>query len=1277
MADRGDTHYHVPTLNLWFLGSSAFFLLTMVWTVVDDWDAEWKNYQRDFQELELEMARAEAAELERRGALETEEELRNQVEAAREAVTQREDELEEAREEAFVLKEERFVAEEAFKRAKSVLGWETFKAEREVLERKKKAEDPERFDADWMEQELLAPYVARVNERQLEFERADAAYRKAEERVARLEEEVIEAEAALSAGTRDMDQVREKIESLDPSAVPEQVANVVRDFPGLDFIDPTLEVQKYVLEDITFNLNFTTKPRIDMCTTCHMGIDREGFEDAPQPHTSHPRLDLFLSSKSPHPIKEVGCTVCHRGSGESLTFQHVDHRPSDEEEAEEWHEEYHWHKQHYWDYPMLREENVEAGCVQCHTTSMELIAEDAPTVFRGYELFEAKGCYSCHKVEWFPTERKPGPTLKNLAAKLEPDFVYSWISRPRDFRPKTHMPQVFHLSNIDAEEVVTVAEYGGGEPILGQRWNETAVAAITRFLFANHPEQPLPPIPDGMEGDAERGREVMNLTSCFACHNTAPFDEAGAQPPLLSNRVTGQGHGMDRNEMGPNLRGVATKVTKEWLYHWLVDPKSYWPDTRMPDPRLTEQDALDVATYIMEDPDGVFHDVPDEWTVDSEWDAALDPYVLKEQARWFFQKEGRDALETKLEDGEWADTDVLAAQVGEALVRNHGCFSCHMIGGLEDAMPIGTELTTWGTKTVDKLDFGQHYLEEIRLPKAFAAANDIEDRTLEKLDKHYREGWLERKLAHPRSYDIDKVKSPKDRLRMPWFDFSEEEIHALSTFVLGLVEDEVGQAVMQPTAEQLAMDTGMRAVRQNNCKSCHMVDPPTVTYRTEEGEEVTVPGEITQLFLDDPLPPRMSSMEALMADVEESEFFAGEEVEEVGVRLLEVDPDHGLPSEKVFVPRDDLVGVTPGEGGEFVRNVSEYYRLGSKHLPNPDHDPDDPDSGQAFWPATLGWDEDAQANLIEDVDGEMRAYGGEQYDKLRWTFAPPVLWNEGHKAQADWFYAFLKDPYDLREQLRVKMPKFHYEPGEAEAIANYFAAKSRWEWHARYARTLRATLGREVTESLEDGSTEHAWDLDEAARSWPRAGLVTSPGVLPVEELATRTQEDAATALSARTIAAIEAGGKADTEASFHKLKAFGDAVGFDMTGPVKRGHELVRRRTPTYLAAHAGLRDLGQSVAVEGVNCYQCHPNPDAPYEGLDPITWAPSLESTRTRLREEWVREWLWNPMFEYPGTAMPANFSAPEPQYQEQYPGSTNAEQIEAVLSWLYNMDRPSSQ
>jgi hypothetical protein len=274
--------------------------------------------------------------------------------------------------------------------------------------------------------------------------------------------------------------VEKKIDQLDPTDSAVRLANFVRDFPGLDFVGPNLKIQKYVLPNLTFELNFTKKRRIDMCTTCHMGVERAGFENDENPFATHPRLDLFVSSKSSHPAKDVGCTICHRGAGEGLSFQTADHRPRDEEEAHAWHEEHDWHKQHHWDYPMLQSQHIEASCVQCHKTSMELIAEEAPDLTKGYQLFERYGCYACHKVDWFPTKRRPGPSLKNLAAKVTPTFVDAWVSAPRSFRPTTWMPQIFHLENFKPDEVIVPnPDYGRDtQPILGQTWNDTAVAAV-------------------------------------------------------------------------------------------------------------------------------------------------------------------------------------------------------------------------------------------------------------------------------------------------------------------------------------------------------------------------------------------------------------------------------------------------------------------------------------------------------------------------------------------------------------------------------------------------------------------------------------------------------------------------------------------------------------------------------------------------------------------------------------------------------------------------------
>jgi cbb3-type cytochrome oxidase cytochrome c subunit len=456
------------------------------------------------------------------------------------------------------------------------------------------------------------------------------------------------------------------------------VANQIRDAPGLDFIGPMLKVQKVVLDNLTFELNFTKTKRVDMCTTCHMASDREGWTtaDDKEPLRTHPRLDLFVTAKSPHPIKDVGCTICHRGGGEALDFVRADHRPAGEEQEKDWEKEYGWHKQHHWDYPMLSDAFVEASCVQCHKTSMELIADAAPKVTEGYRLFEKYGCYACHKVDWFPTSRRPGPSLKNIQAKARPDWITAWITQPKAFRPTTWMPQIFHLENFAENEPVVKSNYGQGPDILGKAWNDTSVGAVAAFILSRAPEAKFPAVP--VQGDAKRGREVFRVSGCLSCHNLAPYPNEVPKTVDLAFEKEGT------NEHGPDLRGVASKVNREWLYAWIKDPKSYWPETRMPNLRLADQEAADIAAYMIDDPDGLFHDVPKGW---EEKASPIDPEALREQARWFFNKLGRGEIDRRFQgkdpEHRWDDLEKLKIDVGEKLVLNQGCFSCHEIQGME------------------------------------------------------------------------------------------------------------------------------------------------------------------------------------------------------------------------------------------------------------------------------------------------------------------------------------------------------------------------------------------------------------------------------------------------------------------------------------------------------------------------------------------------------------------------------------------------------------------
>src|SRR5262249_11529257 len=54
----------------------------------------------------------------------------------------------------------------------------------------------------------------------------------------------------------------------------------------------------------------------------------------PTPYSSHPRLDLFVGSMSPHKMQDIGCTICHDGQGSATAFKWASHSPNDPFEAE-------------------------------------------------------------------------------------------------------------------------------------------------------------------------------------------------------------------------------------------------------------------------------------------------------------------------------------------------------------------------------------------------------------------------------------------------------------------------------------------------------------------------------------------------------------------------------------------------------------------------------------------------------------------------------------------------------------------------------------------------------------------------------------------------------------------------------------------------------------------------------------------------------------------------------------------------------------------------------
>ncbi len=139
--------------------------------------------------------------------------------------------------------------------------------------------------------------------------------------------------------------------------------------------------------------------------------------------------------------------------------------------------------------------------------------------------------------------------------------------------------------------------------------------------------------------------------------------------------------------------------------------------------------------------------------------------------------------------------------VGEKLIGRYGCFGCHDIPGFEKAQPIGVELSKHADKPLFQLDFG------------FV---DIH---------HGRRDFFAQKLADPRIYDMGRVKPPQDKLKMPQFDFTEDEIELMTMNLLGFTKETVPiTKIPEKNPVQIDTEEGWWLVHERNCIGCHSFD---------------------------------------------------------------------------------------------------------------------------------------------------------------------------------------------------------------------------------------------------------------------------------------------------------------------------------------------------------------------------------------------------------------------------------------------------------------------
>ncbi|MGO9603936.1 MAG: c-type cytochrome [Candidatus Binataceae bacterium] len=482
------------------------------------------------------------------------------------------------------------------------------------------------------------------------------------------------------------------------------------------------KIQQTSIEDFDRNAFDEAIARVDRCQSCHMGIDKRGFEDAPQPFRTHSNFDAIIGK---HPTDKLACTPCHEGQGPAVNSVAMAHGDIE-----------------HWDHPLLMADQMQSRCIKCHLDVGSLRNKDDQQIavnwVQGERTFQQMGCAGCHLAAGYEDMPKIGPYLKLASAKLDPSWTVRWITDPHEFRPHTRMPN-FMFSRDEATQIAAFILSSSGKE--SDDWLKA------------HPE--LPTLEQDIKNPAfvEEGKGLFESVGCKACHAIEP-DQIGTPVGDDANFIPAAAR--TAKDFAPNLSRIAEKTGASWIYTWLKNPRDFSPHTAMPSLRLSDHEAEALTAFLMT----------------------------------HGQKKEDAGVEQALKD----PTNI---SKGESLVRKYGCFGCHEIEGMDKESRIGVELTTFGSKHVDELFFG----DTTNIPETW---ND----------------WTFHKLQMPRIYATKDVEQ-----LMPNFDFQDADIVNLRVFLASLTDGKVLEKYRAPgTQKQDEVVDGRRMVNYYNCVGCHIIE---------------------------------------------------------------------------------------------------------------------------------------------------------------------------------------------------------------------------------------------------------------------------------------------------------------------------------------------------------------------------------------------------------------------------------------------------------------------
>lgn len=529
----------------------------------------------------------------------------------------------------------------------------------------------------------------------------------------------------------------------------------------------------------------------------------------PHPYTSHPRLDLYIGSLSPHPKGEMGCTICHDGQGSATTFKYASHTPNHPTEANEWREEHDWFFNHHWIFPMTPRRFLESNCLKCHHEVVELEPSErfpdppAPKLVAGWKAILNYGCYGCHEINGYDGGRRVGPDLRS-----EPNFFAV-------------------AQQILRDPGLTDQERGWARSLTEDPYDNDARNKLRVSIEADDPSA------GDQEADAQQRLSA---------------DTHGLSEMLKDVENPGE-----LRRVGPSLRFLDHKVDFAWLYNWIGLPSDFRPSTKMPQFFGLHSHLDDEkAAYVIEGLNGPAEGDEPQLYTDREFTRRMEAVEIRAIAEYLLTSSG---------DFEYLDppeevTEAPSAERGKVLFQTRGCLACHShkdFPGMES--DHGPELSNVAAK-LDTEEGRQWLYTWLRQPSRYHVRTKMPDLYLDPIQQIGPDGKPTGAITDPAA-DIAAylLSVPADWAPEgvpPRESLTEEELEALETLALewmsanfsirqskeylrrGSIPESVGEQLKgdeqvfvgrdpQNRIQTMLEYVGRRSISKYGCFGCHDV----------------------------------------------------------------------------------------------------------------------------------------------------------------------------------------------------------------------------------------------------------------------------------------------------------------------------------------------------------------------------------------------------------------------------------------------------------------------